>query len=278
MSKYDDIYLEGLSNILEYGNMIDNDRTGEKCLTVPRLSFTYDNSFVPLPTVKQGYAYPAWAEMLGYLRQYEWADDFDRIGAKTWYANSNSPKWQSNEFCEGTNHMGKVYGAVLEKDYVRNIFDNISNHKDNRGLILDFWKEEDFDKGCLRPCLYNHQFTILDDTLYLDSNQRSCDYTLGKPFNAFSLWMLLKYVSDKSGLKMGSVRHNVVNAHIYESHIENAEKMLSVDREPISNEPVIKINEKLTLEDIFNDKLIAKDFFTVENYKHHGKLHFDMIV
>ena len=119
MSKYDELFLEGLKNILDNGIMVENERTGENCLTIPRLTFIYDESFVPITTVKQGYAYSAWAEILGYLRQYQWATEFKRAGANTWFANANNPVWQNNPNCEGENHVGKVYGAVLEKAYIK---------------------------------------------------------------------------------------------------------------------------------------------------------------
>jgi len=32
--------------------------------------------------------------------------------------------------------------------------------------------------GCLRPCMHTHTFSLLGDTLYLTSYQRSCDVPL----------------------------------------------------------------------------------------------------
>ena len=37
--------------------------------------------------------------------------------------------------------------------------------------------------GCLRPCMHTHTFSLVGDTLYLTSSQRSCDVPLGQNFN-----------------------------------------------------------------------------------------------
>lgn len=81
----------------------------------------------------------------------------------------------------------------------------------------DYWNTSELlDKDCLCPCLFQTVYSILDRTLYTRATQRSLDYVCGVPFNSYSLWAENKLFSHVSGLQQGEIRHNIVNAHIYE--------------------------------------------------------------
>ena len=277
MSKsYEEQYLSGLNKIIDQGVWIKNERTGIECLTIDSLSFTYEEDDVALLSVKQCYPISSWAEMLGYYRRYEWASDFKSIGSNTWSKDANKTCWQDSPHCLGRDHMGKVYGAVTSEHEIPCLLEKIKNHEDDRGLILNFWRPERFEEGCLRPCLYLHNFNIIGDTLNLISSQRSCDYMVGKPFNAFSLWFKLKLFSHISGLKMGKVTHNIANPHIYLPHMKNAEVLAS--RTPLENKTKVTIPKWVNnFEDVYNSNRHARDYLKVEKYEHLGKLDFEMI-
>ena len=53
----------------------------------------------------------------------------------------------------------------------------------DRGEIITFYNPGEFELGCLRPCMHTHTFSLLGDTLYLTSYQRSCDVPLLLPYN-----------------------------------------------------------------------------------------------
>lgn len=174
---YEEQYLNLLDKLMSEGVWVDNERTGKRCLTIPEYTFTYSEE-APLLTVKQCYPVSAVAEMIGYLRGYDNADDFAKIGTKSWYANANETEaWLNNPNRKGTNDMGKVYGAIARDfgglNLINKVYNNLKNGVDDRGEIITFWKPDDFDKGCLRPCMHSHQFTLLDGKLYLNSQQRS---------------------------------------------------------------------------------------------------------
>lgn len=278
MNSYDYDTLDLGRCILNHGEWVYNDRTNTKCLTYPSFKIYYDPKSIPLSTLKQSYPVSAFAEILGYLRRYEWADQFDRIGTKTWYGNANETEaWLNNPNRLGENHMGKVYGAALEDWELPQLFDKLMKHEDDRGLKINFWRPEKFDKGCLRPCLYDHSFTLINGKLYLKSLQRSCDFALGFNFNSLQIWLLFKFVCHITGLKEGGIEHNLTNIHIYENHIDGVKEMLS--RKPICNTSEFKINDWVrSFDDLVGNDKHAREYFKITGYEHHDPIKFEMVV
>lgn len=231
ISKTERQYVQLLKDLLD-APLVRNERTGTACHTIinPQ-SFTYTADDFPALTIRRSYWKSAVAEMLGYIRGYTSAKDFRELGTKTWDANANqNPAWLANPHRAGVDDMGLVYGAVGNSFTglsFADIMRAIHARQDNRGLIWSFWNPDLFDKGCLRPCMYSHQFSIVDDTLYLTSTQRSCDVPLGLTFNMIQCWFLLYLVCALTGLKFGHARHNIVNAHIYENQVDAVREMIA---------------------------------------------------
>lgn len=276
MLKYEKNYLDALQYILDEGVWVKNKRTGVDCLTVPFLDFTYEPEDVPLLTVKQCYPVSSWAERLGYWRAYDNAQQFADIGSPTWFKDANKGSWQNNPHCKGVNDMGRVYGAATEHHEIPELFDKIRRHEDDRGLIMNFWRPELFVKGCLRPCLFQTMYTILDGKLHTRATQRSADYAVGFPFNAFSLWIENKIISQIAGLEQGVVKHNISNPHIYRPHLEGVYEML--ERKPLDIKPVVEVNSDLRkMSDIYASHSHARDYFKLTGYEHLGKIGFEMI-
>lgn len=179
-----DQYLELNRRIIDEGVWVENSRTKNRCLTVINHDMEYDvgaNKF-PLVTTRKAFWKSAIAEFLGYIRGYDNAADFRAIGTPTWDANANlNEAWLNNPNRKGTDDMGRVYGVQGRKwrtasgdelDQLKKIVTDLSNGYDDRGEILSFWNPGEFEQGCLRPCMYEHQFSLLDGTLYLNSTQR----------------------------------------------------------------------------------------------------------
>ena len=152
-------YLELCQRIVDEGQWVENKRTGTRCLTVINADLEYDvaNNQFPMITTRKSYYKAAIAELLGYLRGYDSAAQFREIGCKTWDANAND----NNAWLNNPNRNGI----------------------DDRGEIITFYNPGEFELGCLRPCMHTHTFSLLGDTLYLTSYQRSCDVPLLLPYN-----------------------------------------------------------------------------------------------
>lgn len=280
-------YLELCQRIIDEGVWITNERTGKRCLTVINADQTYhvDRNEFPLVTTRKSYWKAAIAELLGYLRGYDNAADFRALGCNTWNANANENEaWLNNPHRKGEDDMGFVYGAVARNfpkpdggsvDLLKKIIGHLSQGIDDRGEILTFYHPAAFHLGCLRPCMYQHQFSILDGTLYLNSYQRSQDVPLGGNFNAIQVFTLLRLVAQITNLKPGKAYHKIVNAHIYEDQVELM-RDVQLKREPLPS-PQLHINPDIkSLEDI--ETWVTLDDFEVTGYEHHPPINYPFSV
>jgi thymidylate synthase len=94
-------YLDLCQRIVDDGTWIENERTGKRCLTVINADLEYDvgNNQFPLVTTRKSFWKSAVAELLGYIRGYDNAEDFRKLGTKTWDANSNlNEAWLNNPY------------------------------------------------------------------------------------------------------------------------------------------------------------------------------------
>ena len=280
-------YLDLCQRIIDEGVWVENERTGKRCLTIINADLTYDvaNNEMPLVTTRKSFWKAAIAELLGYLRGYDSAAQFREIGCNTWNANANDNQdWLNNTHRKGEDDMGFVYGAVARNfpkpdggnvDLVRQVVDDLSKGIDNRGEVITFWHPGAFHLGCLRPCMFQHQFSILDGTLYLNSYQRSQDVPLGGNFNAIQVFALLKIMAQITGLKAGKAYHKIVNAHIYEDQLELM-RDVQLKREPLAA-PQLHINPKIkTFEDL--ETWVTLDDFEVTGYEHHEAIQYPFSV
>jgi thymidylate synthase len=280
-------YLDLCERIIYEGQWIENRRTGKRCLTVINADLTYNvagNEF-PLVTTRKSYWKSAIAELIGYLRGYSSAADFRTLGTKTWDANANENReWLNNPYRKGEDDMGRVYGVQGRSwkkpdggsiDQLRKIVDNLSNGIDDRGEILSFYNPGEFHMGCLRPCMHTHTFSLVGETLYLTSSQRSCDVPLGQNFNQVQVFTFLKLMAQITGKQPGMAYHKIVNAHIYEDQLELM-RDLQLKRAPYAP-PQLHINPDIkTLEDI--ETWVTLDDFEVSGYKHHEPIKYPFSV
>lgn len=274
-------YLAHLKNIHENGFDQHNERTGKFTRALVSLDMTYDatTNKAPIVTTRQiKNPHAAIAEFIGYLRGYTNAEQFVQLGAKTWLNNANgTPAWLANPHREGENDCGLIYGAVARHwpiqpsahtpidaggiNLIRKVYENLKKGVDDRGEIITFWNPGMFHLGCLRPCMYEHQFSLLGDDLYLNSTQRSNDWPIGCTANMVQVWIFLRLMAQITGKNPKYAYHRSVNCHIYDNQLEFVPEQLS--RTPFE-EPTIDINPDIkTLEDL-ETWVTMKDF--VINY------------
>ena len=271
-------YLALCRRIADEGTWIENERTGKRCLTVINADLSYDvggNKF-PIITTRKSYWKAAIAELIGYLRGYDSAAEFRRLGTKSWDANANlNESWLNNPARKGEDDMGRVYGVQGRRwlkpdgksvDQLRKIVNNLKKGLDDRGEIMTFYNPGEFDLGCLRPCMHTHNFSLVGETLFLTSYQRSCDVPLGLNFNQIQVFTLLALVAQITGKTAGQAYHKIVNAHIYEDQLDLM-KSVQLKREPFDS-PKLKINPSIkSLEDL--ETWVTLNDFEVLGYRYH---------
>jgi thymidylate synthase len=274
-------YLALCQRIIDHGVWVENERTAKKCLTVINADLTYDvgsNEF-PIITTRKSYWKSAIAELLGYIRGYDNAADFRKLGTKSWDANANlNDAWLKNPARKGEDDMGRVYGVQgrawkkfdgSSLDQLRKIVDDLSRGLDDRAEILTFYNPGEFELGCLRPCMHTHNFSLLGDRLHLTSYQRSCDVPLGLNFNQIQVFTLLALIAQITGHKAGIAYHKIVNAHIYEDQLELMRDVQLI-RKPFGLPQLIINPDIKSLNDL--ETWVTLDDFSVLGYQHHDPI------
>ncbi|WP_334468056.1 thymidylate synthase [Arsenophonus sp. PmNCSU2021_1] len=280
-------YLDLCQRIIDKGQWVANKRTGVRCLTVINADLEYDvaNNQFPLITTRKSFYKAAIAELLGYLRGYSNSAQFRDIGCNTWNANANENQaWLNNPNRKGEDDMGRVYGVQGRSwqrpngtylDQLQKVISNLSAGIDDRAEIITFYNPGEFELGCLRPCMHTYTFSLLADTLYLTSYQRSCDVPLGLNFNQIQCFVLLALVAQITGHKPGKAYHKIVNAHIYENQL-SIMRDIQLKRTPYSL-PQLRINPNIkTLEDI--ETWVTSDDFEVIGYQYHDAIKYPFTV
>lgn len=273
---YDGLYTKLCTYLLNEGVWINNKRTGKKCLTGNTQFMQYDcNDPYPMLTLRRVFPYSAIAEILGYWQGRTSAADFRELGTKTWDANANKTKaWLANPLRKGEDDMGHVYGYFGHNfggvNQFEKVYNNLKNGVDDRGEIITYWKPDQFNEGCLRPCLHTLQFTLLGDTLHLQMTQRSTDVPLGLVSNSQQGVFMLKLMSKITGHKAGIVTHIINQPHIYEDQVDSIKELLQ--RKPKKCFPILEIDKNIkTWDDVMNiDK--AKNFFSINGYESNEKI------
>jgi thymidylate synthase len=288
-------YLDALSRIVEEGTDLFNPRTGISCRTVINIDMAYDASTnkAPIITTRKAAPRTAISELLGYIRGVTSAAQMRELGTKTWDANANENKaWLANPHRRGEDDLGLIYGAVaknwpvevgfhtqgcsdLSMDLFHKVYNNLKNGIDDRGEIITFWNPGMFHLGCLRPCMYEHQFSLVGDDLYLNSTQRSCDWPLGTVANMIQCWLLLRLTAQITGKNPKMAYHKNVNCHVYSNQLDLVQTQLD-RRHDLLAEPTIDINPNIkTIEDLERATL---DDFTINYTEFHPSIKYPFAV
>ena len=100
----------------------------------------------------------------------------------------------------------------------------------------------------------------MGDKLNCHLTQRSCDIALGVPFNLACYALLTMMMAKETGFQPGEFAHSLLDAHIYENHIEGLKEQLK--RKP-KRLPRVEIADKpfdeLTFEDVTLHDYVADD-------------------
>lgn len=275
---YEQQYLDLCNKLLTKGVWTNNSRTGKRCLSTETTIFQYDVGAgeFPLITTRKAFYKMAIAEVIGYWQGLTNANDFAALGAKTWNANADkNTSWLNNPNRKGQGDMGNVYGYFGHNfggvNQFEKVYNNLRKGIDDRGEIITYWKPDQFNEGCLRPCLHSVQFNLLGDTLSMTATQRSCDVPLGLVANMIQCYIMLVLMARITGHKVGKVIHVINQPHVYEDQVDLLAEQ--VKRDIINCSPkLIVCNSIQTWKDIMD--LTNMDKFILTGYESHEKMVF----
>ena len=282
MKQYHDL----VKSVLENGVRKEN-RTGTD--TISNFSEFYKvdlSEGFPLLTTKKVFFRSVILEMLWYLRGEDhirwlrdendchiwdaWADDEGHVGPIYPVLWRRFPYFEKEEvrFEGNGSAINKECWVRQEFDQVQRAIDMLKNNPNSRRIVVSAWHPGLLDEMALPPCHIMYIFNVQDGKLNCHLTQRSGDIALGIPFNMACYSALTMAIAQEVGLEPGTFAHTIVDAHIYENHVEGLKEQLTRKPKPL---PTLKINKKPVDELTFED-------FTLENYNPDPVIKFEVAV
>jgi len=178
-------------------------------------------------------------ELLGFLRGYTNASQFEELGCNFWRQNADENKaWLENPNREGPGDLGYIYSRLWtdmpysllteQWDQIEKLVQAINTDPTSRRLIVSSWHPEVFDRAALPPChvLFQVLISQWDRKMHLTMYQRSCDMFLGVPMNIASYSLLLSLLAATTGYEPGTFTWFGADVHIYENHMDQVSLQL----------------------------------------------------
>lgn len=282
MKQYHDL----VKNVLENGVRKEN-RTGTDTISNFAEFYKVDLSEgFPLLTTKKVYFRSVILEMLWYLRgedHIRWLRDendchiWDAWADKDGHVGPIYPVlWRKFPYFEKEEVRFEGNGSAINKDvWVRKEFDQVQraidmlkNNPNSRRIVVSAWHPGLLGEMGLPPCHIMYVFNVANGKLNCHLTQRSGDIALGIPFNLACYSALTMAIAQEVGLEPGTFAHTIVDAHIYENHVEGLKEQLTRKPKPL---PTLKIANKPVDELTFDD-------FTLENYDPDPVIKFEVAV
>lgn len=252
-------YLQLLRRVLEEGTpKSDRTGTGTRSVFGHQMRFDLAEGF-PLVTTKKVHLKSIIHELLWFIAGDTNIRYLKEHGVSIW-----------DEWANADGELGPVYGHQWRNwptsaggaiDQLTEVVEQIKTNPDSRRLIVSAWNVADVPRMALPPCHLLFQFYVADGKLSCQLYQRSADVFLGVPFNIASYALLTMMIAQVAKLAPGDFVHTLGDAHLYDNHVEQAERQLARDPRPL---PTMAINP--AVDDLFAFKF---EDFQIENYDPH---------
>jgi thymidylate synthase len=147
-----------------------------------------------------------------------------------------------DDWADANGDLGPIYGAQWRSwaaadgravDQIAEVVGELKRNADSRRLIVTAWNPADIPRMALAPCHCLFQFYVADGRLSCQLYQRSADVFLGVPFNIASYALLTMMMAQVTGLAPGEFVHSFGDAHLYLTHLEQADLQLARQPRPL---------------------------------------------
>ena len=233
-------YLDLLRHVRTQG-VRKSDRTGTGTLSVFGHQMRFDlNAGFPLISTKKVHLKSVIYELLWFLRGDTNTAFLNAHGVSIW-----------DDWADANGDLGPVYGAQWRSwatgdgrciDQIAEVVQALKMNADSRRLIVTAWNPADIPRMALAPCHCLFQFYVADGRLSCQLYQRSADVFLGVPFNMASYALLTMMIAQVTGHALGDFVHSFGDAHLYLTHLEQADLQLARTPRPL---PRMHINPEV---------------------------------
>ena len=199
-----------------------------------------------------------------------WADDDGYVGPIYPVLWRRFPYIEEDEI-DMDGDGGNIRRTIFDRkefDQVQNAIELLKTQPESRRIVVSAWHPGLIRQMALPPCHLMYIFNVSDGRLNCHLTQRSGDIALGIPFNLACYAALTMAIAQEVNLKPGFFAHTIVDAHIYENHIDGMKEQLTRKPYPL---PKLEITPKPV------DELTLEDF-TLVDYQHHPKISFEVAV
>jgi thymidylate synthase len=107
-------------------------------------------------------------------------------------------------------------------------------------MVVSAWHPGNAAESKLPPCHYSFCFNVSGNKLNCHLTQRSGDIALGIPFNLACYSLLTMMLAQECGYEVGEFAHTIIDAHIYENHIDGLKEQLTRTPGPLPSMTIAK--------------------------------------
>lgn len=174
-----------------------------------------------------------------------------------------------------------------DNDQIKYAIDTLRRDPHSRRVVISAWDPSNAQTSKLPPCHVTWVLNTQNDAegnlrLNLALLQRSCDIALGVPYNLAGYSFLLHLIANLTHLQPGEFAHTLVDAHIYENHIDGMKEQVSrAPRKLPSLSIDSNIKELSDIESIIDSKPSIDDIlkvFKLSDYDPHPPIKFEVAV
>ena len=271
MSKADELFVSMCQDILDHGTTTEGQKVrphwedGTPAYTIKNFGVTnrYDlREEFPALTLRRTALKSAMDEILWiYQRK---SNNINDLHSHIW-----------DEWADETGSIGKAYGYQIaqKSHYVEGDFDqmdrvlyDLKHTPFSRRIMTNMYTFSDLSEMHLYPCAYSVTYNVTErpgdekPTLNMVLMQRSQDILAANNWNVCQYAILLMMVAQSCGMIAGELLHVIVDAHIYDRHVDIVRELIARPQHPA---PRVSLNPEVTnFYDFTTDDLI------VEGYEH----------
>jgi thymidylate synthase len=288
-------YLHLLEDILNKG-YDQNDRTGVGTKTIHGAMVKYNirNNVIPVITTRRTFIRGAFEEFQWMLKGETDASILQNKKINIWDGNTTEAFINKRGLKDiiPINNIGTLYGFQIRNwggdwiqwrdnkirtgvDQLQKLINGIQNDPNGRRHIISNYNVSQLDTGVLEPChtLYAFNIDVEHKEIHSTLFMRSVDCGCGLVLNQLHISMFTHMLAKLLGYTAGDFVFMGNNVHIYKNHFNAVKEQIQRNPFPF---PTFNIKKELnTIDDIIN---LNWDDVSIENYKHHPPIKFEMAI